>query len=42
MMKSRTYPSFGLLLSPIIPGAAMRLSAVSVIGNVLRLRNVKL
>ncbi|OYY73772.1 MAG: copper-translocating P-type ATPase [Gammaproteobacteria bacterium 28-57-27] len=36
------YPAFGLLLSPIIAGAAMSLSSVSVIGNALRLRNVKL
>jgi Cu+-exporting ATPase len=32
------YPFFGLLLSPIIAGAAMSLSSVSVIGNALRLR----
>ena len=36
------YPFFGLLLSPIIAGAAMSLSSVSVIGNALRLRNVRL
>jgi Cu+-exporting ATPase len=36
------YPFFGLLLSPMIAGAAMSLSSVSVIGNALRLRNVKL
>ena len=36
------YPFFGLLLSPIIAGAAMSLSSVSVIGNALRLRGVKL
>ncbi len=36
------YPIFGLLLSPIIAGAAMSLSSVSVIGNALRLRRVKL
>jgi Cu+-exporting ATPase len=32
------YPFFGWLLSPIIAGAAMSLSSVSVIGNALRLR----
>ena len=36
------YPFFGLLLSPIVAGAAMSLSSVSVISNALRLRNVKL
>ena len=36
------YPFFGLLLSPIIAGAAMSLSSVSVIGNALRLRKVKM
>jgi Cu+-exporting ATPase len=36
------YPFFGLLLSPIIAGAAMSLSSVSVITNALRLRRVKL
>ena len=36
------YPFFGILLSPIIAGAAMSFSSVSVIGNALRLRNVKL
>jgi Cu+-exporting ATPase len=36
------YPFFGILLSPIIAGAAMSLSSVSVIGNALRLRGAKL
>jgi Cu+-exporting ATPase len=36
------YPFFGLLLSPIIASAAMSLSSVSVIGNALRLRKLKL
>jgi Cu+-exporting ATPase len=36
------YPFFGVLLSPIIAGAAMSLSSVSVIANALRLRKVKL
>jgi len=36
------YPVFGLLLSPVIAGAAMSMSSVSVITNALRLRNAKL
>ena len=36
------YPLFGVLLSPIIAGAAMSLSSVSVIGNALRLRRARL
>ncbi len=36
------YPHFGWLLSPIIAGAAMSLSSLSVIGNALRLRRKSL
>ena len=36
------YPFFGILLSPMIASAAMSLSSVSVIGNALRLKNIKL
>ena len=36
------YPVFGVLLSPVIAAAAMALSSVSVIGNALRLKSIKL
>ncbi len=36
------YPFFGIMLSPIIAAAAMSLSSVSVIGNALRLRQMKI
>jgi Cu+-exporting ATPase len=36
------YPWFGILLSPMLAALAMSLSSVSVIGNALRLRGVRL
>jgi Cu+-exporting ATPase len=36
------YPFFGILLSPVIAAAAMIFSSVSVIGNALRLKTLRL
>lgn len=36
------YPFFGILLYPMVAAAAMALSSVSVIGNAIRLRTVRL
>jgi P-type Cu+ transporter len=36
------YPALGVMLSPVIAALAMSLSSVSVIGNALRLRSVRL
>ncbi|MCB2181288.1 MAG: cadmium-translocating P-type ATPase [Desulfobulbaceae bacterium] len=36
------YPALGIMLSPMIAAAAMSLSSVSVVGNALRLKTVKI
>ncbi len=36
------YPFFGILLNPMVASAAMSFSSVSVVGNALRLRKIKL
>jgi Cu+-exporting ATPase len=36
------HPAFGVSLSPMVAALAMALSSVSVIGNALRLRNLRL
>jgi Cu+-exporting ATPase len=36
------YPTFGIVLSPVVAALAMSLNSVSVIGNALRLRTLRL
>ena len=36
------YPSLGFLLSPVVAGAAMAISSITVVSNANRLRNIKI